>query len=175
MEYPKRKTIRLEGYDYSSPGYYFITVCTEDRRNLLCQITQPFVGTVALDGPRVCLTSYGEILERQLEGFRDYYEDVKIDSYVIMPNHFHLLIHITEGENGPSRATVPTSAKVGRFVGTIKRFCNREIGRNIWQARSNDRIIRNEKHYLRVLEYMQTNPLRWLEDELYLSEEVPAD
>ena len=170
MEYPKRKAIRLEGYDYSSPGYYFITVCTIDRKRLLCEIKEPLVGTVALDGPCVCLTPYGEILERHLEGFRDYYEDIKIESYVIMPNHFHVLLHIIENDNGPSRATVPTSSKVGRFIGTVKRFCNREIGRNIWQSRSNDRIIRNEKHYAQVMEYIQTNPVRWMEDELYEAE-----
>ena len=181
MEKPNRKTVRLPGYDYGSPGYYFITICTKDKQNLLCKISEPPVGTVALDGPLVQLSDYGKIVENQLESFRSYYSNIKITSYVIMPNHVHLLLYIPpDFDCGPSRATVPTGAAetmsapkvstVGRFIGTIKRFCNREIGRNVWQSRSHDEIIKNESHLYGVEDYIAANPSKWLEDEHYVAD-----
>ena len=138
-------------------------------------------GTVALDGPFVELSGYGRVVEKHLEGFRDYYSNIKIASYVIMPNHVHLLFYIPhDWERGPSRATVPTASErtfgapnvstIGRFVGTIKRFCNREIGCDIWQPRSYDEIIKDENHLYRVETYIAGKPFKWLEDERYVAD-----
>ena len=163
MERPKRKTTRLQGYDYQTAGYYFITFCTEKKQKLLCEI----VGTDVLGGPQVRLTEYGSIAEKHLGAMTDFYRDVKLDSYVIMPNHIHLLLHVSEVESGPSGRPVPTDSPVSRFVGTFKRFCNREIGRNIWQYRSHDHVIRGEADYLRIRAYIETNPVRWQDDCFY--------
>ena len=170
IHYPKRKPVRLKGHDYSTPGYYFITLCTLNKEKLLCEITTHPVGTVALDGPLVHLTQYGKIVQKHMEGLRDYYPDLKVHHYVIMPNHIHYIIEVMDCLDGPSRATGPTMGKVGRFSGTLKRFCNREIGHNIWQSRSHDRIIRNEAAYRTYVEYIKTNPMRWTEDRLYIPE-----
>ncbi len=170
MVQPKRKTTRLKEYDYSAPGWYFITICTKGKEKLLCQI----VGTAVPGGPQVQLTRYGEIADRRLREMSDFYDTVKIDKFVVMPNHVHLLIRILEDcsnlreiPGGPSGTTVPTSV-IARFVGTFKRLCNRECGKNIWQSRSYDHIIRNEADYQEIWNYIDQNPAKWQEDCFYV-------
>lgn len=78
-----------------------------------------------------------------------------------MPDHIHLLITIHSSDGHPRRG-VPTyrTSEIARFIGTFKRFCNREYGENIWQARYYDHIIRNQQDYNEITEYIETNPLR---------------
>ena len=163
MERTKRKTTRLPNYDYSAAGYYFVTFCTKEKQKLLCEI----VGTDVLGGPQVHLTKYGAVAERHLQGMQDFYEDIKLESYVIMPNHIHLLLQVNPSKSGPSGRPVPTNSPISRFIGTFKRFCNREIGRNIWQYRSHDHVIRGEADYLKIRNYIETNPVRWQDDCFY--------
>ena len=166
--YSFRKNIRLEGYDYNSVGLYFITVCTVEKKKLLCKIKEPTVGTVVLDGPLVQLTDYGEIVEHRLRVMSDFYDDIKLDSFVVMPNHIHMMVRVLK--NGPSGTTVPTMNKVGRFVGTFKRLTNREIGINIWQSRSHDRIVRSDEEYFGYMEYIEANPQKWMTDDHYVAD-----
>ena len=72
-------------------------------------------------------------------------------------------------ENGPSGTPVPTAqnSALARFVSTFKRFCNKEYGVNIWQRRSYDHIIRNQQDYDEHWRYIDENPARWLDDDLY--------
>lgn len=156
---PKRKSLRLKGYDYSTPGVYFITVCTENRRRVLGNL----VGRDACDAPKIKLSVYGEILEKYIILMSKKYEHIRIDKYVVMPDHFHLLLRITNRnlrECGVSQASRPTKSEVAKFVSLLKRYFNKEYGKNIWQASYNDHIIRNEKDYLEVIEYIDNNPLR---------------
>ena len=93
---PKRKPNRLKEYDYSSPGVYFITICTKDRRNLFWEnagasITRP---------PDVQLSEYGKIVDSAIRNIPVYYPAISIDSYTVMPNHIHLLLQINADENG---------------------------------------------------------------------------
>ena len=166
--YPKRKRSRLEGYDYNAGGVYFITVCTQGRRCMLSRI----VGTGVLDGPSIELTKYGTIAEKFIRQLNDFYSNICIDRYVIMPNHIHFLLSIREGAHGPSGTPVPTlqNSTVSRFISTFKRFCNKEYGQNIWQYRSHDHIIRNEQDYDLHAKYIHENPIRWQQDELYAEE-----
>ena len=97
------------------------------------------------------------------------YNDIKIDKYVIMPNHIHLLISIPD-TNGTSRTPSPTNSLLSRFISTFKRFCNRELSKNIWQRFSNDHIIRGETDYLKIWEYIDTNVIRWEKDCFYNNE-----
>ena len=163
MSYYNSRTTRLPGYNYSTPGYYFITMCTENIRPILGSI----VGTGLLDGPSVALSPYGKVVAQQLDEMSDFYSHIKIDKYVVMPNHVHMILHIPESLQGPSGRPIPTNATVGKFVGTFKRFCNRQYGHNIWQSRSYDHVIRNEQDYLRIWQYIESNPARWKEDKLY--------
>ena len=169
MELPKRKPARLKGYDYSTPGAYFITICVKDKKQLLSEIS---VGTGVLDCPRNTLTLYGEIANKHLTDMSDFYDNIRIDKFVIMPNHIHLLIRICQTNNqfGPSETPVPTNSPVSKFVSTFKRFCNKEYGENIWQRSYHDHIIRGEEDYQKIWEYIDTNVIRWEKDCFYDSE-----
>ncbi len=177
MEYKYRKTTRLEIFDYNSVGAYFITICTQNKGHLLSKIVvkETFVGTGVPDGPQeskeilVELTEYGKIADKYIKQLNDFYENISIDDYVIMPNHIHLLINVRE--NGPSGTPVPTelvcvkksmqNSVISRFVSTFKRFSNKEYGKNIWQTRSFDHIIRDNKDYEFHIKYIHENPIKW--------------
>ena len=163
MDFPKRKTIRLPGYDYDTPGYYFITICTKDRKPLLCQI----VGTGLPDGPQVRLSQYGTIAQQQLQSMGDFYKGLRLDKYVIMPNHIHMILVVESSGDGPSGRPVPTNTRISKFVGTFKRFCNKKYGVNIWQYRSYDHVIRSERDYQKIWNYIDGNPGKWMEDCFY--------
>ena len=174
-ELRKRKTPRYQSFDYNSAGIYFITICTQNRRCLLSRI----VGTGVLDCPQTELTRYGKIADKYIRQIHDFYEHLSVEGYVIMPNHIHLLLWVRENKNtigdGQSRTPVPTNivranTTCSQFVSTFKRFCNKEYGENIWQARFNDHIIRNREDYEEHVKYIYENPIRWYYDELYTKE-----
>lgn len=164
MTYFSRKTTRLPDYDYSDPGYYFITLCTKEKRKFLGEV----VGTGLLDGPKVQLSSYGEVAKAQLEQMADFYDTINLESYIVMPNHIHLLLRIQEKENMRTGRLSPTSSAIGKFVGTFKRFCNKRYGKNIWQMRSHDHVIRGEKDYLKIWSYIENNAAKWKQDCFYM-------
>ena len=166
-ELPKRKSTRLKYYDYSSVGTYFITICTKDRKQLLSKI---IVGTEASIVPKSQLTKYGIIADKYINQMNEFYDYICVDKYVIMPNHIHLLLSITNSENGTSRTPSPTNSIVAKFVSTFKRFCNKEYGIDIWQRMSNDHIVRGENDYKKIWEYIDTNIIRWQMDSLYTNE-----
>ena len=163
MELPKRKPTRLKEYDYNSEGAYFITICIKDRKNLLGQI----VGTGVLDGPINVLSDYGKIAERYILQLNDFYEHLAVDKFVIMPNHIHILLTVLK-HDGPSRTPVPTNNEISRFVSTLKRFCNKECGKNIFQRSFHDHIIRDKNDYLKIWNYIDQNPNKWEEDCFYV-------
>jgi len=163
-ELPKRKVTRLRSFDYSSSGAYFITICTENRHQILSRI----VGGDVPDAPNnVELLPHGIIADKYINQLNNYYDEIKVDRYVIMPNHIHIMLLVFN--NGASRTSPPTRqhSPVSRFVSTLKRFCNKEYGNNIWQRYFNDHIIRDYRDYERHIKYIGENPLRWYYDELY--------
>ena len=96
-----------------------------------------------------------------------FYPDIVLEKYVVMPNHIHLLLHIVDTvQNGESMDI--HNSKVSKFVGTFKRFCNKEYGRNLWQDRSHDHVVRGEKDYQKIWQYIEENPLRWESDCFYM-------
>ena len=161
---PNKRAIRLKGYDYNSKGSYFITICTKNRKQILSDIR---VGTGVLDRPENKLKDYGQIADNQLNFMSDFYENISLDKYVIMPNHIHLLLTIKASPNGRSGTPVPTNSLVAKFISTFKRFCNKEYGYNIWQDRYYDHIIRNQDDYNEKWEYIEYNPSKWENDDLY--------
>ena len=134
-ELKKRKTTRLASADYNRNQAVFLTICTKERKCILSRV----VGTGVLDGPHIELTKFGQIADKYIHQLNDFYEDLSVESYVIMPNHIHVMLWIRGTENGPSRTPVPTvqNSVPSRFVSAFKRFCNKEYGENIWQYRSN--------------------------------------
>ena len=165
MDYTIRKPNHLQEYDYATPGAYFITICTKDRKKILSAI-QP-VGADVLDRPRVALLPHGEIVERYIQQLDAFYPHIHVETYVIMPNHVHLLLRVSR--EGRPRTSAPTSAHspIAQFVSTLKRFCNKEYGENIFQRSYYDHIIRGEQDYGDVWQYIDQNPVRWPEDTFY--------
>ncbi len=154
----QRKTIRLQHYDYSQAGYYFVTLCTEDRKNLFWDGCETVGATCGRP-----LTPIGDIVNKEIKGFDSIYSDVKIDKYVIMPNHIHMIIAIYE-EFGRSK-TAPT---ISRIVQQFKGSITKNAGFSVWQKSFYDHIIKNEEEYQNIYEYIENNPLKWEEDEYHI-------
>jgi len=161
MELPKRKPTRLKGYDYSTPGAYFITICTKDRKELLSKI----VGDDAHIVPKNNLSDYGLICDKYINNINGKYENVTVDKYVIMPNHIHLIMFLS----GTMKASSPTS-NIETIVRSFKTMVTKEKGCSIWQRSYHDHIIRGEKDYQKIWEYIDTNPLKWELDCFYNDE-----
>ena len=168
MEYPTRKGTRLRAYDYSESGAYFVTVCTKDKQKILCDI----VGGGAFDAPQIRLTPIGEIVDKYIQSTNNI-PSVTVDTYVIMPNHIHLLLTIQQ-ENGTSRAPSPTRSRPNQVlphaIATLKRFVNRDVGYNIFQRSFHDHVVRGEQDYRDIWQYVEENPCRWREDCFYTEE-----
>ncbi|MBQ6848970.1 MAG: transposase [Clostridia bacterium] len=154
---PTRKSIRLTEYDYRTPGAYFITICTKDRRCVLWEN----VGTGNARPPK--LSQYGNIVDEAVGNISAHYAGIAVDKYVIMPNHIHLLLRICCDENGRAMP-VPT---VSTVIQQTKGYVTKRIGHSIWQTRFYDHIIRNQADYDDAYRYIEENPLRWEADELY--------
>ena len=172
-EFPKRKDLRLKNYDYSSAGAYFVTICIKDRKRILSDIIKP-VGVGAHDDPQIRLTEIGKVTEKHLLSSENI-PGVKIDRYVIMPNHIHVIIFLSPNEyatqeNGSSKAPTPTNEMLPHIVSTFKRFCTKELGNNIFQRGYIEHIVRDQKDYETRTKYIYENPIRWYYDELYTEE-----
>ena len=99
-ELPKRKHPRLDNYDYSSAGAYFVTICTQNRRCVLSRIVGRGLAPAETTG--VEYTSFGEIAEKQLFLLKDRYPYLAVDKYVIMPNHIHVIMILSGRAAGAS-------------------------------------------------------------------------
>ena len=153
--FPKRKQIRLSDYDYSQNGYYFITICTKERKTL-------FWDDVGADIIRPNLSSYGKIVKTAIKAIPKHYLNVSVDKYVIMPDHIHLILVISNNEtNGHINGQIISAPTVMRVIGQMKRWVSKEIGFSIWQKSFYENIIRNENDYITKTEYMLNNPLKY--------------
>lgn len=170
MELPKRKPNRLENYDYSQNGAYFLTICVRDRRPILSQIS---VGA-GLAPPAVRLLPCGEIAKEQLMALEERYPGVRIDQYVIMPNHIHILMSIRKTGGASPAPTV--SNVVGAFKSLTARACAKRVRtEKLFQRSFYDHVIRDEADYEIKWRYIEENPLRWCDDELYAAESNPPE
>lgn len=166
MGLPKRKPNRLPGYDYGSPGAYFVTVCTRGRRGILSRIS---VGE-GLASPDLRLTECGRIVERNIFEIEKRF-NFTVDKYIIMPNHVHLLISVPEWAGGPRPSPTITDA-ICAFKSLSAVECGREIGvKNLWQRSFHDHVIRGEDDRQKIWEYIDSNAQKWPEDCFY----VPTD
>ncbi len=145
QHFAQRKWPRLKNYDYSSEGFYFITICTKNRKRFLSRI-EANPGETA----RLLLSEYGRVVESYLVSFPG------IEKYVIMPNHIHLIVHKTNGKS------------ICDDVRSFKGLVTKKIGKSIWQDSFYDHVIRDEADYLIKWNYIEENPEKWAEDEYYL-------
>ena len=149
-----RQPTRVQEYDYATPGAYFITICTKDRA--------PILSRVVGDDAHIVPTPIGRLVEKYLQSIPG------IEKYVIMPNHIHMIVRIADGpigflENLASAPTQPIPSRMRSF----KTLVTKELGRSIFQRSYHDHVIRGEQDYRDVWEYIDQNPARWREDELY--------
>jgi REP element-mobilizing transposase RayT len=157
-----RRSIRLKEYDYSQAGGYFVTICTQDRKSVFGEIIN---GAIQLN-------ESGSIIAATWEWLSAQYPYVKLDIRVVMPNHFHGIVFLFNGPMGGSR-TAPTKQKpLGRLMGAFKTVSTKRIneihgtiGKPVWQRNYYEHVIRNETDLEEIREYIQNNPLKWLEDE----------
>lgn len=136
--------MRLENFDYSAEGYYYLTICTKDREEILSAISSD-----AEHGPRVTLTRFGLVVDTFIQSIPG------IDKYVIMPNHIHMIIHKTNGKS------------IISDMRAFKSLVTKKIGESIWKDSYYDHVIRNEADYQEKWQYIQNNPGKWAEDEYY--------
>ena len=161
-ELPVRKNIRLKGYDYSSPGYYFITIGTKNRVYLFGEI----------DDGNMLLNEYGNIANAELIKIPSRYDNVRIDNYVIMPNHIHMIVVIEQIKGETERINPFPTADIPNIIGKYKAGVTRTVGNafmrsDIWQIRFHDYIIRNKNEYDYIYKYINENPDKWEEDKFY--------
>lgn len=142
---PNRKRLRLEYWDYSDPGAYFITICTQDKK--------PLLGSVQMNGDEaeVHLTASGVIAEKALLKMPG------IDQFIVMPNHIHFIVILDEGSKADGRS-------LPQIVRAYKYAVSKEIGESIWQRSYYEHVIRNRRDYLSHVRYILENPVRWVYD-----------
>lgn len=149
----------MKHYDYSTPGAYFITICTKDRANLFWEN----VGASIARPQDVVLTAFGKTTEEAIQNVSLCYPSVMVDNYVIMPNHIHLLLRIITKIDGRPMAA-PTISTV---VQQMKGYITKRIGYPIWQKLFHDHVIRSEADYQKIWNYIDSNPMKWGEDCFY--------
>ena len=158
-ELPKRKKNRLEHYDYSSCGAYFITICTSEKQNYFWKNVGATIGR-----PQdLELSPYGEIVRDAIKNISVVYPVLLVERYVIMPNHIHLLLRICSDEFGRPMVA-PTMSRV---IKQLKGYVSKRTKRSLWQKSFHDHIIRNQTDYEEHINYICENPIRWCYDELY--------
>lgn len=160
MKLPKRKPNRLPNFDYSTPGAYFITICTRERKCIFWDS----VGASIARPQTPQLSKYGMIAERAIRDISLRYPAISVDHYVVMPNHIHLLLQINTDANGRPMAAPTISTVVQQLKGVI----TKQIGQSVWQKLFHDHVIRGEWDYLKIWEYIDGNPAKWEEDCFYM-------
>ena len=163
MNLPVRKRVRLKNYDYSSEGAYFITICTHNKQCIFSNIVGQGLAPAAVE-----LSTLGEIANTEILDLENRYKNIKINKYVIMPNHIHAIIIIDTKTAGASPC--PTlSDIICAFKSLVTRKCHiLNSKQNIWQSSFHDHIIRDEADYLKIWNYIDTNPQKWNEDCFYV-------
>lgn len=158
-----RRSIRLKGFDYASNASYFVTICTQNRSCLFGEIS---AGVMKID-------IVGQMITDEWLALPSRFPSVKLDLFVIMPNHFHGILSIDS-----SLETSP-NPKLGDVIRSFKSITNNRytIGvrdlnwapfdRRIWQRNYYEHIIRNDRALETIQNYINNNPANWERDELH--------
>jgi REP element-mobilizing transposase RayT len=171
---PKRRSIRLRGYDYSRSGAYFVSICTKDRTCLFGDI----------DNQQMALNDAGRMVEKWYVQLENKFEDIRCDEYIIMPNHFHAIIQNT-GPVGADLCVCPYDSRHGRtsgehtgsplqrviqwfktmttneYIRGVKQYRRVPFPGRLWQRNYYEHIVRNENEMSRIRKYIRNNPAQW--------------
>ena len=162
-----RRSLRLKDYDYSQPGAYFVTICTNNRECILCEIIGADINYIPIS----------EMVEKWWLKISDKFPNMELDEFILMPNHIHGIIVIV----GADLCVCPNKADMGGHIGSplqrviqwFKTMTTNEYIRNVkmnnwppfngklWQRNFYEHIIRNEKELSVIREYIANNPLNW--------------
>jgi len=163
-----RRSIRLPEYDYTQPGYYFLTLVTYRRINRFG----------AIDSTGMVINAIGKMVQNEWERLPQRFPGVALDVYMVMPNHFHGVLCIMDDSakldsaqsierfGHPVKASIPTIVRSFKAAVTLR--SRRMLGdpdTQIWQGNYYERVIRNEQGLLAARLYIEENPLNWAEDQ----------
>ncbi len=165
-----RRSIRLQGYDYSQAGAYCVTICTQDQKCLFGDIVNGEMG----------LNDAGKIVADQWIQTAAIRDDIELDEWVVMPNHFHAILVITNSvgaiHESPVRMTVAQRRNMvlPKLIGRFKMLSSKRInqlcdttGAKLWQRNYWEHVVRNEQELNRIRIYIRNNPAQWEMDKLY--------
>lgn len=153
-KFPVRKPNRLVGFDYSSSNTYFLTICVNDKRRIFGKV----VG-VPIGRPRCELSKYGRVVDEAINNIEKKYNNIKLEKYVVMPDHIHLLVTVTSDKNGRPMGS-PT---IPNMVNQLKGYVTKRIGFSVWQKLYYDHVIRDEEDYNTKWAYIENNPSTWFD------------
>jgi putative transposase len=169
---PSRRSIRLGQYDYSTPGYYFVTICTKGKK--------PLFGRV--DDSGVVLSRIGWAARRFLIGIPNHFPDGMIDEHIIMPNHVHaiIVIHSVGAAYMPPAKPDPEAAMpsspgslsivIQTYKSAVTRWCMRNGYHNFaWQRGFYEHVIRNDNDLNEIRRYIANNPSKWIDDDYFIA------
>ena len=188
----RRKQIRLKKYDYSDKGWYFVTICTQNRECLLGNV---------ING-KMIFNKFGQIVNEKINELKKY-KNINVDIYCVMPNHIHLILIIVGADPrvrllskyidslpnnnfGSTQGSTPTkNPSLGEYIKRLKTLTTYiyienvknnnwpKFQKRLWQRNYYEHIIRNEYSLFRIREYMRDNPMNWDEDRNNLSNQQP--
>ncbi len=158
-----RRSIRLAQYDYGKEGSYFVTICAHNREHLFGEIRHGIMG----------LSEIGCIVANEIQRTNIIRPYVRIDTWIVMPNHAHLLIDVRATRRvAPTVAPTLQPRSLGSIIGQLKSIITKQIyeshgfeGR-IWQRNYFERIVRTPDERVRIKGYILNNPSHWSTDEL---------
>ncbi len=178
----ERKSIRLSNYDYSSAGVYFITICTENRI--------PFFGKI--EHSKITYSEIGLIAHQYWLDIPYHFKHVKLDDFVIMPNHIHGIINLDYSKVGTRHGMAlqsgnqnhlkklnqfsrpvqnSVSVVMNQYKSSVKRWCNKNNLENFkWQPRFYEHIVRNSASLDKIRDYIGSNLLNWDNDDLFIKQ-----
>jgi REP element-mobilizing transposase RayT len=164
--YHRRKSLRIPGFDYTTPGYYFVTICLDQMKPLLGSIRNNIV----------FLTPLGNIIQQEWEDIPTHYTHTALDEFIIMPNHIHGIIEIftpvntcglinSPGKNIKEASVRHSLTEIVRgFKTWSARKANRYLGTTgspFWMRSFYDHVIRTEKTLHNIRHYIKYNPNSW--------------
>ena len=151
MDLPKRKSPRIPNYDYSSVNFYFVTICTHEKRCIFGNPGEPNrMGIIAED----CLLKIPKL-----------HPEIRLDQYVVMPNHIHVIFDVQD-----SKADL--AVVIGQYKMSVTKKIREIIPElTVWQRSFHDHVIRNQSRYERIWCYIEDNPRKWEEDCFYIAAE----
>ncbi|HBY21129.1 MAG TPA: transposase [Clostridiales bacterium] len=157
-----RKNVRLPNYDYSTKGGYFVTICLNQKECILGNI----------ENDTLIKNEKNIMVETCLKKINEMYLNVKVDEYVIMPNHIHMIINILEEGKVKISNIIQwfKTITTNEYIKGVKEKGWEKFDKKLWQRNYYEHVIRNEKELYEIRKYIQENPIAWKKDKFYYSD-----